>query len=76
MILEVPWDGLWTLSFGLSQFHDYGSWLMCEVALMGAQDCLILKVRLLANDLVKGHFVTLELEGPWTHNIQVMWLVG
>ena len=22
MILEVCWDGLWTLSFGLSQFHD------------------------------------------------------
>ena len=32
MILEVYWDGLWTLSFGLSQFHGYGSWLMCEVA--------------------------------------------
>ena len=27
------WDGLWTLSFGLSQFHGHGSWLMCEVAL-------------------------------------------
>ena len=33
MILEVSWDGLWTLSFGLSQFHGHGSWLMCEVAL-------------------------------------------
>ena len=33
MVLEVCWDdGLWTLSFGLSQFH--GSWLVCEVALM------------------------------------------
>ena len=31
--LEVCWDGLWTLSFGLSQFHGHGSWLMCEVAL-------------------------------------------
>ena len=31
MILEVCWDGLWTLSFGLPQFH--GSWLMCEEAL-------------------------------------------
>ena len=28
MILEVPWDGLWTLSFGLSQFHGHGSWLV------------------------------------------------
>ena len=30
---EVCWDGLWTLSFGLSQFHGHGSWLVCEVAL-------------------------------------------
>jgi hypothetical protein len=35
MILEVCWDGLWTLSFGLSQFHGHGSWLVCEVALTG-----------------------------------------
>ena len=33
MILEVPWDGLWTLSVGLSQFHGHGSWLVCEVGL-------------------------------------------
>jgi hypothetical protein len=38
--LESPWshleangDGLWTLSFGLSQCHGHGSWLVCEVAL-------------------------------------------
>jgi len=29
----VSWDGLWTLSFGLSQFHGHESWLVCEVAL-------------------------------------------
>jgi hypothetical protein len=34
MISEVCWDGLWTLSFGLSQFHGHGSWLVCEVALI------------------------------------------
>ena len=28
MILAVPWDGLWTLSFGLSQFLGHGSWLV------------------------------------------------
>jgi hypothetical protein len=29
MILEVCWDDiLWTLSFGLSQFHGHGSWLL------------------------------------------------
>ena len=33
MMLEVSWDGLWTPSFGLSQFHGHGSWLVCEVAL-------------------------------------------
>ena len=33
MTWEVSWDGLWTLSFGLSQFHGHGSWLVCEVAL-------------------------------------------
>ena len=27
MNLEVSWDGLWTLSFGLSHFHGHGSWL-------------------------------------------------
>ena len=32
MILEVCWDGLWTLSFELSQIHGHGSWLVCEVA--------------------------------------------
>ena len=35
MMLEVCYDGgLWTLSFGLSQSHGHGSWLMCEVALI------------------------------------------
>jgi hypothetical protein len=27
----VSWDGLRTFSFGPSQFHGYGSWLVCEV---------------------------------------------
>ena len=31
MILEVCWDGLWTLSFGLSQFHGHDSWLLAHV---------------------------------------------
>ena len=42
-ILEVCWDGLWTVYFGLSQFHGHGSWLVCGVALslhwwLGAKD--------------------------------------
>jgi hypothetical protein len=28
-------DGLWTLLFGLSQFHGHNSWLMCKLALSG-----------------------------------------
>ena len=32
-VLGRPLNGLWTLSFGLSQFHGHGSWLMCEMAL-------------------------------------------
>ena len=39
MILEVCWDGPWTLSFGLSQFNGHGSWLMCEVALGVGHHC-------------------------------------
>ena len=35
MILEMCWDGFWTLSFGLSQFQGHGSWLVCEMALSG-----------------------------------------
>ena len=30
MMLEVCWDGLWTLSIGFSQFHGRNSWLVCE----------------------------------------------
>ena len=33
MILKASWNGLWILSFGFSQFHGHGSWLMCEVTL-------------------------------------------
>ena len=31
IFLEVSWDGLWTLSFGFSQFYGQNSWLVCEV---------------------------------------------
>ena len=38
MVLEVTKDGLWTRSFGLSQFHGHGSWLVCEVALSASNN--------------------------------------
>ena len=31
--------GLWTLSFGLLQFHGLGSWLVCEAALKQSLKC-------------------------------------
>ena len=34
MVLEVSWDGIWTPSFELSQFHGHNSWIVWEVALM------------------------------------------
>ena len=39
MILEVSWDGLWTLLFGLSRFHGHGSWFVCEVSLNTIKRC-------------------------------------
>jgi hypothetical protein len=33
MILELCWDSLQTLSFGVSQSHGPGSWVVREVAL-------------------------------------------
>ena len=43
MSLEVCWDSLWIVSFGLLQFHGHGSWVMCEMAL-GATPHTKLKV--------------------------------
>ena len=37
MILEVSWHDLWTLSFGLSQFHGHGLRHVCEVALSSSR---------------------------------------
>ena len=34
MVLEMCWEGLWTIAFGLSKFHGHSSWLVCEVALI------------------------------------------
>ena len=33
MILEVSWDGLWILSFGFSQSHGHGFWLVCDMVI-------------------------------------------
>jgi hypothetical protein len=58
MILVVCWDGLWTLSFGLSKFHGHGSWLVCKVALRVAlhlEAGHVRCVRGLKSSLVIGH---------------------
>ena len=70
MILEVSWDGLWTLSFGLSQFHGRGSWVVCEpilsicITLVGV--CVVLPFCILHTT---HHFnVSLNLFGIMGYN--------
>ena len=59
MMLEVCWNGLWTLSFGLSQFHGHGSRLVCEVALTWSSPklapCSHYHNLLLPNGLISSH---------------------
>jgi hypothetical protein len=56
MILGVCWDGLWTLSFGLSQFHGHGSWLVYEVALRFIEFC------------IQYHNWTTKMDLLWIHD--------
>jgi hypothetical protein len=68
MMLEVCWDGLYTLSFGLSQFHGHGSWLMCEVALShGVPSPTFGKV---VSPNIEGKVPTFERQG--TINIRII----
>ena len=64
MSLEVCWDGLRMLSFGLSQFHGHGSWLMCEVALRQSQDTWLVTLR------ATSHMS----QEPWPCNGEDPWL--
>ena len=59
MVLEVCWDGLWTLSFGLSQFHGDGSWLMCEVTL-GTGDSVL-------EIVISGSMLFYKSKSMYTH---------
>jgi hypothetical protein len=63
MILEVSWDDLWTLSFGLSQFHGHGSRLVCEMALilmMCDQACHMDLNRTQKNHVFQRHWTVLN----------------
>ena len=53
--------GLWTLSFGLSQPHGYGSWLVCEVALKLWRLNPTISCWMENDEVVQDHF-TLESE--------------
>ena len=90
MILEVCRDGLWTLSFGLSQFHGHGTWLVCEVALRSLLVVVHkppLQMRLYLNSLnlssiqwiwVYGHGSSLPswiYNGPWSYCHQSLLLI-
>ena len=56
--MEVCWDGLWTLSFGLSQSHGHGPWLVCEVALS-----IVMLIRWLFIQIKYGKFVSIKKKG-------------
>ena len=68
MILEVYWDGLWTLSFGLSQFHGHGPWLVCEVALLTWCNFMVHDVSsaLRANNRITNIYIFCELFPPFS----------
>ena len=53
MNLEVSWEGLWTISFGLSQFHGHSSWLMCEVALNNTMNSQQFQIKQVGT--IQGH---------------------
>ena len=61
MILEVCWDGLLTRSFGLSQFHGHGSWLVCEEALCQVDAHGHASYEFIAIDLVNERHLRLRL---------------
>ena len=67
LILKVCWDSLYTLSFGLSQFHGHGSWLVCEVALS-----LLIKVYSLCRMKQQPDEICV---GPWQPNMGASSLV-
>ena len=55
MVLEVSLDGLCTLSFGLSQLHGHGSWLV-----YGSGPCMI-QVCLLCDPVSLGSHASLSI---------------
>jgi hypothetical protein len=70
MILEVCWDSLWTLSFGLSQFHGHRSWVVCEVALTSLGIKLSISYISWPNKHFNWILVTLQRISPWTRLCQ------
>ena len=69
MTLEVCWDALWTLFFGLSEFHGHGSWLVCEEVVTKGhfkheiEDMLHSKISHWSKRLRPSKYFTLESEG-------------
>jgi hypothetical protein len=68
MILKAPWDDLWTLSFGLSQFHSHGSWLVCEVVMSPMLSTFIL----IGHLLVEANF-TMNMWKQKYHHSNKFW---
>ena len=80
MILEVSLDGLWTLSFGLSQCHGHGSLLVCEVA-VSTRDCAPVTITIQALSLVEKaeavvqvRYFTLRLRDQRSMCVNARWM--
>jgi hypothetical protein len=52
MILEVCWDNLWALSFGLPQFHGHSSRLVGVVALNHMQQLVKLRATIVGKSVM------------------------
>ena len=68
MDMEVSWDGLWIPSFGFSQFHGHGSWLVCEVDLTPLSNGSFNHITL---DIPKGSLCAFNLRSQPTMALHV-----
>jgi hypothetical protein len=69
MILEVCWDGLWTLYFGLSQSHGHSSWLMR----LGAHDHYTSSILIGGKGGAGPSLLHTTLEGP-LESVNARWM--
>ena len=61
-------DGLWTLSFGLSQFRGHGFWLVCEVALIPVSNSTSLTFNIYGSVVTGLSSSILSKNGKWQNS--------